>query len=117
MRAHSLRSTYAGLVTIGLVAVPAVWAGFRATGFAQEEQKASAVQRGSDHERRGGFEVWIADQSDTRPGFGGQLLVYEGAHLMGKVPSTRSPSSGSIWAPRPRTCVEPRPDGIPSGRT
>jgi hypothetical protein len=31
----------------------------------------------------GGFEVWIADQSDTRPGFGGQLLVYEGAHLMG----------------------------------
>ena len=31
----------------------------------------------------GGFEVWIADQSDTRPGHGGQLLVYEGAHLMG----------------------------------
>ena len=30
----------------------------------------------------GGFEVWIADQSDTRPGHGGQVLVYEGAHLM-----------------------------------
>jgi hypothetical protein len=35
-------------------------------------------------EGRGGFEVWIADQSDTRPGFGGQLLIYEGSHLMGR---------------------------------
>ena len=31
----------------------------------------------------GGFELWIADQSDTRPGYGGQLLIYEGADLMG----------------------------------
>jgi hypothetical protein len=31
---------------------------------------------------RGGFEVWIADQSDTRPGFGGQLLIYDGSDLM-----------------------------------
>jgi hypothetical protein len=29
------------------------------------------------------FEVWIADQSDTRPGFGGQLLIYQGADLSG----------------------------------
>ena len=28
---------------------------------------------------KGGFEVWIADQSDTRPGFGGQLVIYEGS--------------------------------------
>ena len=30
------------------------------------------------------FEVWIADQSDTRPGFGGQLLIFSGEELMGK---------------------------------
>jgi hypothetical protein len=32
----------------------------------------------------GRFEVWVADQSDTRPGFGGQLLIYDGAHLHGR---------------------------------
>ena len=37
-------------------------------------------------ERPGGkeFEVWIADQSDTRPGFGGQLLIFSGADLTRK---------------------------------
>jgi hypothetical protein len=35
-------------------------------------------------DRREGFEVWLADQSDTRPGFGGQLLIYEGSDLMSK---------------------------------
>ena len=39
-----------------------------------------------------GFEVWIADQSDTRPGYGGQLLVYEGSDLMGQAASKASPS-------------------------
>ncbi len=29
------------------------------------------------------FEVWIADQSDTRPGFGGQILIFDGADLAG----------------------------------
>lgn len=29
------------------------------------------------------FEVWIADQSDTRPGFGGQILIFDGANLTG----------------------------------
>ena len=43
------------------------------------------------HEGKGGFEVWIADQSDTRPGFGGQLLVYEGAHVMGERASEATP--------------------------
>jgi hypothetical protein len=38
-----------------------------------------------------GFEVWLADQSDTRPGYGGQLVIYEGAHLHGKHPETAAP--------------------------
>lgn len=38
-----------------------------------------------------GFEVWIADQSDTRPGYGGQLLVYEGSHLMGNSAAKATP--------------------------
>jgi hypothetical protein len=40
----------------------------------------TAMQDDRDQSR---FEVWIADQSDTRPGFGGQLLIYEGSDLMG----------------------------------
>jgi hypothetical protein len=38
------------------------------------------------------FEVWIADQSDTRPGYGGQLLIYDGADLMGDVVSAAAPT-------------------------
>jgi hypothetical protein len=34
--------------------------------------------------RGGAFEVWIADQSDTAPGHGGQLLIYEGSDLYGR---------------------------------
>jgi hypothetical protein len=40
---------------------------------------------------KGDFEVWIADQSDTRPGFGGQLLIYEGSDLMGLEPARATP--------------------------
>jgi hypothetical protein len=40
---------------------------------------------------RGGFEVWLADQSDTRPGFGGQLLIYEGTDLMDADAATAAP--------------------------
>ena len=39
-----------------------------------------------------GFEVWIADQSDTRPGYGGQILIYEGARLYGKHPEQATPA-------------------------
>jgi DNA-binding beta-propeller fold protein YncE len=39
----------------------------------------------------GGFEVWIADQSDTRPGHGGQLLVYDGDTLMGRHAASATP--------------------------
>jgi hypothetical protein len=38
-----------------------------------------------------GFEVWLADQSDTRPGFGGQLLIYEGSDLRGNSASKTTP--------------------------
>ena len=36
--------------------------------------------------------MWIADQSDTRPGHGGQILIYEGARLYGKHPEQARPS-------------------------
>jgi hypothetical protein len=38
------------------------------------------------------FEVWIADQSDTRPGFGGQILIYEGERLYRKRPEEATPA-------------------------
>lgn len=44
---------------------------------------AQAPQARDGAGRRRGFEVWLADQSDTRPGYGGQLLIYEGSDLMG----------------------------------
>jgi hypothetical protein len=37
------------------------------------------------------FEVWIADQSDTRPGYGGQLLIYDGDDLRGPRASAAQP--------------------------
>ena len=39
-----------------------------------------------------GFEVWIADQSDTRPGYGGQILIYEGERLYRKHPEQATPA-------------------------
>jgi hypothetical protein len=50
---------------------------------------------------RGGFEVWIVDQSDTRPGFGGQLLIYAGSDLRGDraadaQPTTRVDLGGAV---------------------
>jgi hypothetical protein len=50
------------------------------SGFTQENTSQTAHRTAG----KGGFEVWIADQSDTRPGFGGQVLIYEGSHVMGK---------------------------------
>jgi len=49
----------------------------------------SASGGGGDSRR--GFEVWIADQSDTQPGFGGQLLIYEGSDLTRKNPTRAKP--------------------------
>lgn len=45
--------------------------------------RTTAVQRG--------FEVWIADQSDTRQGYGGQLLIYDGSDLMGNAADRAQP--------------------------
>jgi hypothetical protein len=47
---------------------------------------------GSPPPRHRGFEVWIADQSDTRPGHGGQILIYDGARLSGKQPELAVPT-------------------------
>src|SRR5262245_26664658 len=38
-----------------------------------------------------GFEVWIADQSDTRAGYGGQILIYDGDRLYRKRPEQAVP--------------------------
>jgi hypothetical protein len=52
--------------------------------FLLTAQDAGNLTGASGAKGGGRFEVWIADQSDTRPGFGGQLLIYDGARLMGK---------------------------------
>jgi hypothetical protein len=39
------------------------------------------------------FEVWIADQSDTRQGYGGQLLIYEGSSLTAADAAKAQPSA------------------------
>jgi hypothetical protein len=54
-----------------------------------------AVSSGQPAQTRG-FEVWIADQSDTRRSssgdtYGGQLLIYEGSDLMGDAAAAAKP--------------------------
>jgi DNA-binding beta-propeller fold protein YncE len=39
------------------------------------------------------FELWVADQSDTRAGYGGQLLIFNGADLMGKDAASAQPAA------------------------
>jgi hypothetical protein len=48
-----------------------------------------AAARDDDDDSR--FEVWIADQSDTRPGFGGQILIFEGDDVMGRRAADAAP--------------------------
>ena len=57
-------------------------------GLSADDILPTAAKANSQNE---GFEVWIADQSDTRPGYGGQLLVYEGSHLMGSAAAKTEP--------------------------
>ena len=52
---------------------------------------AQAPQARDGAARRRGFEVWLADQSDTRPGFGGQLVIYEGSDLMSQNAASAKP--------------------------
>ena len=65
-----------------------------------------------------GFEVWMADQSDTRPGYGGQLLIYDGAHLRGRRGRGRDADrpARSRWRHR-GLCAGPRPAGTRCART
>jgi hypothetical protein len=74
----------------------AIAAGFGAAG---SSSPATLIAAGPDRDAPGppkprhrGFEVWIADQSDTRPGHGGQILIYDGARLYGKQPEQATPS-------------------------
>jgi hypothetical protein len=68
-------------VMIGATALSAVVLVAAATGRGMSAQ---AIEGGhAPGERRNAFEVWIADQSDTRPGFGGQLLIFDGDDLSG----------------------------------
>lgn len=82
-------NTRATLVMAGLFAAMAlgVWATSRSTVF----PVAAVGVAPQDESDASPFEVWIADQSDTRPGFGGQLLIFEGADLMGKAATSAIP--------------------------
>src|SRR5688572_13290630 len=50
------------------------------------------------------FEVWIADPSDTRPGFGGQLLIYQGADLAGAAAAKATPTRIDLGAETADLC-------------
>lgn len=67
---------------------------------------------------KGAFEVWIADQSDTRPGFGGQLLIYEGSDLMGLEAARATPVARlDLAGATADLCAGGRPVETPCGRT
>src|SRR5687767_4498632 len=108
MRIRTSRRSFVAAASLLVLTAFAFW-GYSLSGFeadndraplkgrryeANTEYVAAGLQareseRGIDH--KGGFEVWIADQSDTRPGFGGQLLIYEGSSLMGSRASRARP--------------------------
>ena len=71
----------------------------------------------SDGRRSDRFEVWIADQSDTRPGFGGQLLISTAKTSWAAVPGRPHLPCVSISAPTRRISVAPRPAETPCVRT
>jgi hypothetical protein len=84
-----LRVTLATLLLGALLWMPG-WSELTASGTLGPGQPESAHSSwgGPAH----GFEVWLADQSDTRPGYGGQILIYEGARLYKKHPENAQPS-------------------------
>ena len=73
------------LVTAGLAA-----AAFGAVGTSDTSTSSRSETRQLDN--MGRFEVWIADQSDTRSGFGGQILIFDGPSLMGSAAANAAPS-------------------------
>jgi hypothetical protein len=50
-----------------------------------------AVAQVARDRQSGLYEVWLADQSDTRPGHGGQILIFAGHDLEGRAPSGAEP--------------------------
>jgi hypothetical protein len=86
MRIRTSRHSFVAAATLLVLTTFAFW-GYSLSGFEAETDLQS--DRGIGH--KGGFEVWIADQSDTRAGFGGQLLIYEGSTLMGSRASRARP--------------------------
>jgi hypothetical protein len=88
-----MKALYVTLATTMLAALLGVagWSELTASGTLEPGQPEPAQSRG-DRPVKHGFEVWIADQSDTRPGYGGQILIYEGAQLYGKHPENARPS-------------------------
>src|SRR5688572_21988977 len=87
------------LVTAAVIAtlVAGTWGGVRIA--APEGLGAAAgAQAGTRHE------VWIADQSDTRAGFGGQLLIYQGADLGGPNAAQATPERIDLGAETADIC-------------
>ena len=78
----ALRVTLATMTLAALLGL-AGWSESTGSGALVAGQPQAAQSRGGKPAEHG-FEVWIADQSDTRPGFGGQILIYEGARLYRK---------------------------------
>jgi hypothetical protein len=77
---RSLASAFA-VATIMLAATAVGTLGRSDNGL----QAAAGPQRDSaGGQADDGFELWMADQSDTRQGYGGQLLIYAGSDLMGR---------------------------------
>src|SRR5688572_26662120 len=67
------------------------WAILTAAILAIGANALNGVVAAGDHGGKRDFEVWIADQSDTRAGFGGQLLIYEGSDLMRRAAAEAQP--------------------------
>ncbi|MGE0363334.1 MAG: hypothetical protein AB7H93_07095 [Vicinamibacterales bacterium] len=88
---HSL-ATIALILTagLGLAAIPEITSSTGKPATRTGPPGAGARHRASlaRHDR---FEVWLADQSDTRPGYGGQLLIYDGARLHGRFAAAATP--------------------------
>jgi hypothetical protein len=85
----SLHALQTFIVTVVITGSGAVGWSSSATAAAA---RADPETPGSPGQRHRGFEVWIADQSDTRPGHGGQILIYDGARLSGKHPEQAKPT-------------------------
>ncbi len=60
--------------------------------------------RGTD--KRGGYEVWTMDQSDTRPSYGGTLHIFDGSELKGAEAANATPESVDLGGEASEMCFE-----------